>query len=356
MAIGERIKSARLRAGLNLRELADMVGVSAQAISKYERGLDVPGSKVLIQLARALHVRVEYILRPLNVSLSQPSYRSHRSKLRVHDQDVITAQVQDWLERYLSAEELVSGQMEFHLPAIQRRVESFDDIEKVALELRVSWELGLDPITNLIEMLESKGIKVGVVEGADHFEALTLMANETIPVIVVKDGVPGDRQRLSMAHELGHLVLEMPDSWEEKEIEKAAYRFAGAFLAPAPSALRELGSKRQRLDLYELHLLKHKYGMSMQAWIHRAQDLGIISGSAARQMYAMFVARGWKQKEPSDAYPTEKTERFERLIMRAIAEDIIAVTRAEELLGKSLLEFWKQASNKHDDIPLPANY
>ena len=134
MSIGERIKSARMRAGLNLRDLAENVGVSAQAISKYERNLDVPGSSVLIKLAKALAVRVETLLRPQSVSLSQPSYRSHRSKLLVRDQETIHAQVLDWLERYMAIEEIMGVQMEFQMPNIHRKVKTLDEIEQVALD------------------------------------------------------------------------------------------------------------------------------------------------------------------------------------------------------------------------------
>ena len=66
MIIGEQIKRARAQAGLSLRDLAEQTGVSAQAISKYERGLEVPGSAALIRLARAMQVRVEYFFRPAN--------------------------------------------------------------------------------------------------------------------------------------------------------------------------------------------------------------------------------------------------------------------------------------------------
>ena len=349
-SIGERIKSNRIRAGLSLRDLAVEAGVSAQAISKYERGLDVPGSAVLIRLAQVLKVRVEHLLRQMNVTLSQPTYRSHASRLRDRDEGIVQAQVQDWLERYLGVEGIVGGQVEFHLPDINRHIEKFDDIEQVAVDLRSAWQLGLDPIDNLVEILEGHGIKAGMVEGTDHFDALTLMANETIPVIVVKQNVPGDRQRLSMAHELGHLILDIP---EEMDVEKAAFRFAGAFLAPASAVKAELGNDRQRLDLYELHLLKHKYGMSMQAWIHRAQDLGVISGATAATMYRWFRSKGWHRDEPGDAYPSPKMDRLERLVVRALAEDMVSETRAAELLGMSLSEFWKQASKLHDGFPLP---
>ncbi|MDW8291222.1 MAG: helix-turn-helix transcriptional regulator, partial [Armatimonadota bacterium] len=53
MNLGERLKSARKRAGLSMRALAERAGVSAQAISKYERGQDVPSSVVIIRLAKA---------------------------------------------------------------------------------------------------------------------------------------------------------------------------------------------------------------------------------------------------------------------------------------------------------------
>ncbi len=352
--IGERLKGARMRAGLSLRDLAKQVDVSAQAISKYERGLDVPSSTVLIRLAKALRVRVEALMRPTQISLSQPSYRSHTSLL-ARDEKAIQSKVQDWLERYLVVETLVESQGKFSYPNIRREITSLNDAERVARELRETWQLGLDPIENLIEVLEQCGIKVGMVEGTHHFDALTLWANDMIPVIVVKREVSGDRQRLSIAHELGHLMLVMPKKWDRKDIEKAAYRFGGAFLVPDAAAIQELGEHRQRLDLYELHLLKHKYGMSMQAWIMRAHDLGIISDATASNLYRQFRSEGWHREEPGDKFPSEKPDRMERLLSRALAENLISETRAEELLGSPLSEFWEEASKQHNGLPLPAN-
>lgn len=352
MSIGERVKGARQRAGLSLRDLADKVGVSAQAISKYERGLDIPGSSVLLQLAKALNVRVEYFMRPIKVTLSQPSYRSHKS-LRVKDRDAIHHQVQDWLERYLSAEAIYGEKSSFVFPKINRKISTLDDVERVALEMREAWQLGLDPIDTLIGVFEAHGIKVGVVEGADHFDAMLLWANDSIPIMAIKQNVPGDRQRLNLAHELGHLIFEIPENWDEKMEEKAAYRFGAAFLVPGPSARKELGERRSRLDLYELHLLKHRYGISMQAWIYRAQDLGILSSQAATRQFRMFRANGWHREEPGDKYPSEKTVRLEQMVTRALAEETISESRAAELLGKPLHQFWQEARSKHDNLPLP---
>lgn len=360
MALGERLRGARHRAGLSLRALAEQVGVSAQAISKYERDLDTPGSAVLIRLAKALGVSVEYLLRPTTVALSPPSYRSHISRLRRRQEQVILAQVRDWLERYLTVESILGEFRPFDAPALQRKIETPEDVEHVALEVRERWRLGLEPIPNLTEVLEAHGIKVGHVAGADAFDALTLWAvlkeprqAGPVPVIVIKKDVPGDRQRFSLAHELGHLVLQTPDTWERRAVERAASRFAGALLTPEPSVRRELGDHRKSLDLYELHLLKHRYGMSMQAWIYRAWDLGILSQAAARRMFHLFNARGWKTEEPGDPYPPEKTDRLERMVLRALAEGLVSETRAAELLGMALEEFWQGAREEHADLPLP---
>jgi len=353
MTLGERIKIARDASGLSLRALAEEVGVSAMAISKYERDLDVPGSGVLLRLAQALGVKVEFFFRQQEVQLSEPVYRKRTTLPRKQEQ-VVLAQVQEWLERYLETESFfdLEGIPRFSLPdEAERRVASLEDAEDVAIALRTAWGLGLDPIESMVELLEDHGIKVGLVDGHDRFDACTIWANQTIPVIVVKRDIPGDRQRFSLAHELGHLVLE-PGS--EVDEEKAAYRFAGAFLVPAPKVRFELGEHRDILNLYELHLLKHKYGLSMQGWIYRATDLGVLSGSAARRLFQQFRREGWHREEPGDQLPPEEPRRMQRLVLRALAEDLISQSRGAELLDKPLPQFYQEEAGQHDGFPAVA--
>ena len=348
MGIGERLKMARQMEGLSQRALAEKAGVSAMAISKYERDLDMPSSGVLIRLAQTLNVKVEFFLRPVSVSLSAPAYR-RRVSLRVKDQNVILGQAQEWLERYIDVESLFGGPPEFTMPDVDRSIATLDDVERVVLDLRRNWELGRGPIENLVEILEARGIKVGMVEGAAKFDALTLWANDHTPVIVIKRSMPGDRQRFNLAHELGHLLLEPTEGVDE---EKAAYRFAGAFLVPAPMARFELGHRRRTLHLHELHLLKHKYGLSMQAWVYRAKDLNIISEATAARLFREFRREGWHREEPGDAIPPETPERMKRLVLRALAEDVISQSRAAELLGRPLVQFWQEEAERHGGFPI----
>jgi Zn-dependent peptidase ImmA (M78 family) len=161
--------------------------------------------------------------------------------------------------------------------------------------------------------------------------------------------MPGDQQRFCLAHELGHLMLEPVKNLDS---EKVANRFAGAFLVPRPSAEFELGIKRQAISLYELHLLKHKYGLSMQGWIHRAKDLGILSEADATQMFKQFRQRNWYQEEPGDALPPEEPQRFTRLVMHALSEDIIGESRAAELLNVSVSLFIAGEVEEHGGLPI----
>ena len=61
MSIGERIISLRTAASLSQGQLADRMGVSRQAVSKWENDLSCPDPLRLIQLADALGTDVEYL-------------------------------------------------------------------------------------------------------------------------------------------------------------------------------------------------------------------------------------------------------------------------------------------------------
>jgi Zn-dependent peptidase ImmA (M78 family)/DNA-binding XRE family transcriptional regulator len=328
MSIGQRIKQARKAKNMSLRNLAEKAEISAMAISKYERGLDTPSSGVLLRLAQALGVSIEFLFRPQTIAVQLRAYRKHTA-LGVKEQEAIQMRIQEWLERYLEVESFFPDEgQEVRLPAYS--IHSIEQAENVALELRKNWNLGLDPIENLTQVLEDRGIKVGLVSGFEHFDACTFMA-DGIPVIVSKAELPGDRQRFNLGHELGHLILDVEEGLDP---EAVCHRFVGAFLVPAQVVRFELGSRRTALDMNELYLLKRKYGLSMQAWIFRAKDLGIISENAAARLFKRFRANGWHRHEPGEALASERPSRMEHLIYRALAEDLISRSRAQELLGE----------------------
>lgn len=99
-------------------------------------------------------------------------------------------------------------------------------------------------------------------------------------------------------------------------------------------------------------MLKHKYGLSMQAWVYRAKDLEIISASTAASLFQRFHANEWHHIEPGEPYPLETPMRMERLVYRALAEDLISRSRAQELLGKPLQQPWEIKVLQHNDLAI----
>ncbi|EQD28532.1 helix-turn-helix domain protein, partial [mine drainage metagenome] len=87
-------------------------------------------------------------------------------------------------------------------------VSDIAQIEDAAEAVRKAWDLGYDPIPDLIDVLETHGIRVFMIEvNADpKFNGLAASVNH-MPVIVVGSNWAGDRQRFTLAHELGHLML-----------------------------------------------------------------------------------------------------------------------------------------------------
>jgi len=347
--IGERIKQARKAAGLSLRALAEHAQVSAMAISKYETGKSTPSSGVLLNLAKALGVRTEYFFRPVKVELHEVNYRKH-SKLGVKILDHIKGDAIEQLERFIELEAfLPNGPVaHFKLPGnLPPRINALDEIEDLALKLREKWRLGIDPIPVMTDMLEERGIKViqsDAIPG--HFDGLACKVDGT-PVVAVSAFAPGDRQRFTMAHELGHLVLNGRLA-EDLDVEAAANRFAGAFLAPASEVRKELGEKRDWLEPRELAALKQAYGLSMQGWMHRAKDLGILPGHAYTEMRKYFSTQGWTKTEPGEQYRQERPQLFEQLVYRALSQDLISESKAAELLRMPLSQFQKERNMQGD--------
>lgn len=341
---GRRLRLARSAAGLSLRDLEARIGrrVTAQAISKYERNESMPSSGVLIALSDALGVSVDYLIGDRDMAMEAVEFRGKRPTSK-REEARIEARVLHLLERYLLIEELLGlPSVSWDRPREAPRPVLRDpaEAEHAALGLRIRWGLGLDPIPSLVELLEDRGIKVLPMELAD-VDGLTARVRRedgsVASVVVVNRGDRGERQRFALARELGHMVLDVAPRADE---EKAAHRFAGAFLMPAETLRAEVGRHRKSMGWGELFELKRIFGVSVQALTDRCKDLGIFSNGLFRLLSHEFSRRGWRSPpygEP-DAADGEVPRRFERLCLRALAEGAVSEAKAAELMGLSVHE------------------
>ncbi|TCV85819.1 XRE family transcriptional regulator [Sulfurirhabdus autotrophica] len=337
----QRLFRARKAAGLSLRALGDAIGLSHASIKKYEDGVAMPSSEILIKLSRALNVRTEYFFRPETVALDGIEYRK-RSSLPKKQLNAITHGVIDQIERRIELESLFPTPPVIPFAPVEGLPDAIVDvsqIEGVAETVRQAWKLGFDPIPDLIDVLETHGIRVFIVDtNTDRkFDGLAAKVNQ-MPIVVVGSNWPGDRQRFTLAHELGHLMLAGRLAADIDE-EKACNRFAGAFLIPRQSVLQELGQHRNYIEPKELALLKEEFGLSMAGILYRASDLGIVTHAYRGDQARLFRIKGWHVTEPCIPYPAEKAHVFEQLVFHALAEDYIGESKAAELMKMSLTAF-----------------
>jgi len=336
-----RLHRSRKASGLTLRALGERVGVSHVAIKKYEDGLAMPSSDILLKLSRELNVRTEYFFRPESVALENLEYRK-RSRLPMKQLDAITHEVIDRIERRMELENLFpQAPVKAFAPVegLPKTITRMDQIESAAACVREAWRLGSDPILDLVGVLETNGIRVFMIEtnAESRFDGLAAHAGG-MPVVVVDSNWPGDRQRFTLSHELGHFMLKgrLAEALDE---EKACNRFAGAFLLPDIMLHSALGTHRTAIELKELGLLKEAFGVSMSAILIRARDLGIITPAYYLDQVKRFRANGWHKVEPGKATPPEKTQLFEQLVFHALAEEYIGESKAAELMNLSQKDF-----------------
>lgn len=345
--IGERIHHARLAAGLTLDALGQAVGVSHTAIQKYEKGVLTPGTAQLLQLAQACGLRVEYFFRTHRVELIDVEFRRLAS-LGKAAQESLVLKVANLVEKHVELLGYfpVSPVASFELPeGLPAQLERADEVDVLAQQARKAWNLGIAPIADLTDVLESLGVLVVVLD-EDRLGFLGLKAQARAsdgrlsPVIAVSSRWPGDRQRFTLAHELGHLLLS-GRLGAGLDTEAACDRFAGAFLAPTAAVVQVLGPTRRGIEWQELYGLKREYGLSMAAWLLRAHQCKVITEATYRALMKVFVSKGWRNNEPGLAVPRELPRLFEQLVYRALGQHHIPDAKAAELLGIPLMRFYQ---------------
>ena len=332
-----RLKAIRVARGLTLDQLSDSMGgvVTKQALSKYERGASVPSPRVLIALARALRVKAIDLATDPATEVRVLAFRK-RSAFSKTAQQTIESQVALDLERRAELQELVDQRCAGDMPLRAFPVGTLDEVESAAEALRDHWSLGRDPLNQMVDVLEDHCFHVMGVDAPEQFDGMSAVAEidgEAVAVAVVsRNGVCRERQRLSLGHELGHLVMAPQDQVDE---EKAVSRFSSAFLAPRETLLREVGARRTDVMSAELLILKRRFGMSLAALVYRLHDLGVLSDRYYQEWWRYISRMGWRKTEP-DETPAEEPRWLMQSTLRAVSEGLISEEYAESLLGRPL--------------------
>ncbi len=297
-----RLTLARELQGVRKSDLARSLGVSAVTITHWESGNRNPTKDNVYALALTLGVAPSFLESQFSEApliSGAPHFRSLRSttQLSRNQAQAYTQVVQDvvhTMNEYVDFPDLVLPNIltDSDLPG--------SEIPRLAAEqVRKDWGLGNKPVQHVVRAMENHGIVV--VFAPFHSAAIDAYSTfgSEAPVVVLNP-TKGDyyRQRFDAAHELGHLVMHADADPGHKVLEAQAHAFAAEFLAPSACIQDELPTVMNGQGWMKLKELKEYWGISMQALLYRAKELGRLSDDAYRNAMVTVSRNGWRSKEP----------------------------------------------------------
>lgn len=345
MEVGKNLKRIRLLKNLSLKDAGLLLNMSAPAVSKYEKGEIHPNSQKLIEFANAYGVKVLDLLKSYNTPEMKFNAFRKRQRLQGENLELLKEIIQNKVADYLEVIEL--NEIKTSNSKIKKYTCNNDnDAELAAEEFRKNYKLSINqPIPDLINMLENIGILIIEIDNTDgrfsDFDGLSEVVKD-IPLIVLLNDIDGERQRFTIAHELGHLVLNIKD--ENLNEEKMCNKFASSLLMPKDAVINEFGTSRNNISFYELRAFKKEYKVSMAATVYRLKELNIISEYLFKKINISFSSKGYKKHEPDPIDP-EKSYQFKRLVHKLEVDNIISLNRACELLGITVDEYNNEDNN-----------
>jgi Zn-dependent peptidase ImmA (M78 family) len=321
--------------GLSLQDLADRLGqldvkLSRAALSNYETNKSSPSAKNLWGIAKILNASMDYFVAAEERSIVLQGFRK-KADTPASRVNQLRALIEDEIEKRMDLDAVLGEEEPRDLPT-QKKIDSVAQAEEIARDIRSAWGLGDQPISSVSSTLEAKGWYVLEVPYDDGFDGLAgFIESNHRPFAVSRTGIAVDRVRLNLLHEAGHAFVAGDD---DKASEKAAFRFAAAFLLPRERAIEDLGRKRSSVDMEELLFAKKRYGLSMQAIAYRLKDLEIISESYMVLLFRYFTSMGMRVEEPGsrELMFEEKPMAFASKVHRAFAEGLITEDDAVRLL------------------------
>ena len=344
--VGKNLKRIRLLKNLSLSDAGKLLNMSAPAVAKYENGQINSNSQKLIEFADAYNVNVIEFLKSYNVPQMKFTSFRKRKRLKGQNLELLKEIIQNEVAKYLEVIEINSFNKN-NIKLKKYKCNSLEEAEESAIKFRndINFSI-LQPISDLINTLENLGILIIQIDNPDNrfndFDGLSEFVND-VPIIVLLNGITdGARQRFTIAHELGHLLLNITN--ENLDEEKLCNRFASSFLMPKEAVINEFGFSRNNISFYELTAFKSEYKVSIAATLYRLRDLNIISEYTYKNLSIKINKFFGKKSEPIYIKP-EESYQFKKIVHKLETDSIISINKACEYLGVTVNEYNNENNN-----------
>ncbi|WP_218133990.1 helix-turn-helix domain-containing protein [Lentzea fradiae] len=337
--VGERVRDARIGAGLSQAELGAALSLDRTMIAKIEAGTRRVDALELTRLATALDVPLDYFLHTASAVLSRRAEFSEDTATdagrQVHRLD---ACLEAWARDVRQLVDL--GTLSPRTPRRKDGVATDDDARRVALQIRRDAGLALEPVQSLMDLCERNGQYVLVADLPG--DGASMVVGDDLAVAVVSRSADPGRRRATAAHELGHMVL--GDAYSSdlgvhtslRDREAVIDAFAAELLLP-----REAVSKaRSRQDLVELAA---RYRTSWSLATRQARLAEVVDAAEAHAWKKRTPTRaelmdavGWAPQPDLNAVRVPRG--YATAVMEAWKRDLLTSSRVVELMHGQVAE------------------
>ena len=353
--ISRNIHRLRKAKCLERATIASAVGITPDYYGKIESGEVFPNISELSGIASALQVPLRHVVEEVT-PLAQVRFRS---KDKAHDREQILIDVSRWFYDFCDIEDLLEMKSGYRSKVYEIHdklpKQNTDPEEAASIARTILGISSTSKINNIRGLLELSGIRVGEFKSPTRdFWGLSIASDNRGHAILINtwEDITVERLIFTAAHELGHLVLHRSDynsqeTDENKNREREADRFASHFLMPHDAFLGEWERSKGK-DFYDrVILIKHAFNLSYRAVIYR-----LAKEFVGKNFWALFNIK-YKQRtlkpltiieEPLpiardafEEFSPVACRRLPFLISRAIEEDKISISRAEEILGQLVI-------------------
>lgn len=305
-----RLGIARKRRMLNKKGFAEAIGVAQLTATRWERGdTEEPTPENLEAFVRVLGFPAEFFYQPDIDEPLDASFRSHTT---------MSAAIRDAALAAGSIGFLISDWVEsrFDLPPINIPDLRSYDADSAARVLRQEWGLGEKPISNMLQLLESKGVRVfSLSENTMSVNAYSLWRRDK-PYVFLNTMKTAESSRFDAAHELAHLVLHQDGGSNGREAEDQANVFASAFLMPKGDVLASFPASH---SLEHLIRAKVRWRVSLAALNYRLHKLQLTTPWRYRDFCIEIAKRGYNRVEPN-GIEREKSVVWQKVLKALWAE------------------------------------
>lgn len=319
-----RLALARKRRRLTCKSLAELAGVTPVTITRIETGKNTPDPDTVHSIASALKYPIKFFYKDDIVSLdaSEVSFRSLR-KMTAKERDAALSagslglQLVEWVEE------------RFSLPSQNLIDLSYEtDLEAAARSLRQHWGIGMKPISNLIHLLETQGVRfLSLSENTVSVDAFSLWSND-VPYIFLNTYKSAEHSVFDAAHELGHLVLHMHGGAQDNQsAEREANSFASCFLMPKEDVKARMPSF---ITTDTILKAKKRWRVSAMAMAYRVRSIGLLSDWQYKSICIELTRRGYRKGEP-DGIEREISAVWKKVFGHLWSEKITKKNIADEL-------------------------